>query len=87
MSGYVPPASTTFTGDPNHNFYIQQYQIDGAPITAAQPGAGGKMDRYLALANVPGDGTQGGLPMGQYDVTNLPEGKIAQQFVLADNSR
>ncbi|GAC1310977.1 MAG: acid phosphatase [Vulcanimicrobiaceae bacterium] len=68
LSAYVP--TTGMTGDPNHNFYLQQAQIDG-----------GRMDRYLAY-NGPG---QGGLTFGYYDATNLPEGKLAQQYVLADN--
>ncbi len=68
ISAYVPP--TGMTGDPNHNFYVQQAQIDG-----------GRMDRYLAY-NAPG---QGGLTFGYYDATNMPEGKLAQQYVLADN--
>lgn len=60
------------TGDPNHNFYLQQAQIDG-----------GKMDKYLAY-----DQTYngvGGLTFGYIDATNLPEGKLAQQYALADN--
>jgi len=68
ISAYVPPSDRT--GDPNHNFYVHQAQIDG-----------GRMDRYLAY-NVPG---QGGLTFGYYDATNMPEGKLAQQYVLADN--
>ena len=65
---YVPTTGTT--GDPNHNFFLQQAQIDG-----------GRMDRYLAYAG-PG---QGGLTFGYVDATNLPGGKLAQQYVLADN--
>lgn len=68
ISAYVP--TTGMTGDPNHNFYVQQAQIDG-----------GRMDRYLAY-NAAG---QGGLTFGYYDATNMPEGKLAQQYVLADN--
>lgn len=63
-------STSTLTGDPNHNFYIQQAEIDG-----------GKMDRYLAY---PSSG-QGALTFGYWDVTNFPEGKLAQQYVLADN--
>ncbi len=59
------------TGDPVHNFYIQQAEVDY-----------GKMDHYLAF---PAAGTQGALTMGYFDATNLPEGKLAQQYVLADN--
>jgi acid phosphatase len=70
LAAYVPPDSPAFTGDPNHNFFFQQYQIDG-----------GKMDRYVAIPS----SSAGGLPFGYYDATNLPEGKVAQQYVLADN--
>lgn len=68
LSAYVP--TTGFTGDPNHNFYLQQAQIDS-----------GRMDRFLAYG---GSGV-GGLTFGYYDATNMPEGKLAQQFVLLDN--
>ena len=40
---------------------------------------GGKMDRFI-----PWGGT-GGLVMSYYDATNLPLGKLAQEYVLADN--
>lgn len=40
---------------------------------------GGKMDRFI-----PWGGT-GGLVMSYYDATNLPHGKLAQGYVLADN--
>ncbi len=65
---------STLTGDPNHNFYVQQAEIDG-----------GKMDHYLAYANVPADGTQGGLPLGYWDTRSFPEGQIAQQYSVLDN--
>ncbi len=58
-----------FTGDPNHNFYIQQAQIDG-----------GAMDRYAAYGN-----GAGGQSMAYFDATQLPEGKLAQQYTLLDN--
>lgn len=40
---------------------------------------GGKMDGFVAWTNV------GGLVMSFYDATNLPVGKLAQEYVLADN--
>ena len=40
---------------------------------------GGRMDRFVAWSNV------GGLVMSYYDATNMPLGKLAQEFVLADN--
>jgi acid phosphatase len=40
---------------------------------------GGKMDRFVAGS------AAAGLVLGYYDATNLPEGKLAQQYTLADN--
>ncbi len=40
---------------------------------------GGKMDKFVAF------GGSGGLPLGYYDATNLPEGRLASQYTLADN--
>jgi phospholipase C len=40
---------------------------------------GGKMDRFIPW------GATGGLVMSYYDATDLPLGKLARQFVLADN--
>jgi acid phosphatase len=39
----------------------------------------GKMDRFVAWSDNPG------LVMGYFDVTDMPEGKLAQQYVLCDN--
>ena len=40
---------------------------------------GGRMDRFVAWTNV------GGLVMSYYDATNMPLGRLAREFVLADN--
>jgi phospholipase C len=40
---------------------------------------GGKMDKFVAW------GDSAGLVMSYYDGTNMPEGKLAQQFTLMDN--
>jgi phospholipase C len=40
---------------------------------------GGRQDKYVAWTDA------GGLVMGHYDATNMPEGKLAQQYTLADN--
>ena len=40
---------------------------------------GGKMDKFVALSN------NGGLVMSHYDATQMPEGKLAQEFTLCDN--
>lgn len=39
---------------------------------------GGKMDKFVAWSSA------AGLAMGHYDATNMPEGKLAQQYTLAD---
>lgn len=40
---------------------------------------GGKMDKFVAWSD------NGGLVLGYYDATNMPEGKLAQQYTMADN--
>jgi acid phosphatase len=40
---------------------------------------GGKMDKFVAWSD------NGGLTMGHYDATNMPEGRLAQQYTIADN--
>jgi phospholipase C len=40
---------------------------------------GGKNDKYVAASD------NGGLVMSYYDAQNMPEGKLAQQYVMADN--
>ncbi|HEX9247823.1 MAG TPA: alkaline phosphatase family protein [bacterium] len=40
---------------------------------------GGKMDKFIAWSDA------AGLVMSRYDATNLPEGTLAQRYVLADN--
>jgi phospholipase C len=40
---------------------------------------GGKMDKFIAWSD------NGGLVMSSFDATNLPEGKLAQEFTLCDN--
>jgi phospholipase C len=40
---------------------------------------GGKMDKFVAWSNT------GGLAMSYYDATDLPLGKLAKEYVLADN--
>jgi phospholipase C len=40
---------------------------------------GGRMDRFVAWTNV------GGLVMSHYDATSMPLGRLAREFVLADN--
>jgi phospholipase C len=40
---------------------------------------GGKMDKFVAISDA------GSLAMSYYDAVNLPEGKLAQQYVMDDN--
>ena len=40
---------------------------------------GGKMDKFIAWSD------NGGLVMSYFDATNMPEGKLAQEFTLCDN--
>jgi acid phosphatase len=40
---------------------------------------GGKMDKFVAWSDAKG------LVLGYYDASNMPEGKLARQYVLADN--
>jgi len=40
---------------------------------------GGKMDKFVAWSDA------AGLVMSYYDATNMPEGKLAQQYTMADN--
>ena len=40
---------------------------------------GGKMDKFVSWSD------NGGLVMSYYDATNMPEGKLAQDYTLADN--
>ncbi len=41
---------------------------------------GGKMDKFVAGSS------NGGLTMGYFDATQMPEGRLAQQFTIADNA-
>ena len=66
LAQFISPAEVA--GNPIHEFYREQYQIDG-----------GKMDKFVAWTDV------GGLVMSYYDATRMPEGRLAEQYVLADN--
>jgi phospholipase C len=66
LAEFVQPLEST--GDLVHDFYPEQYQIDG-----------GKMDKFVAWSDA------AGLAMSYYDATDWPVGRLAQQFVLADN--
>jgi len=63
--------------------YVPADQMTGNPIHRFYQQQyqinGGKMDRFVAW------GGTGGLVMSYYDATNFPLGKLARQYVLADN--
>ena len=65
------------TGDPNHNYWMQQAQIDG-----------GKMDKYLAYGGMYNGA--GGLSFGYIDATNLPKAssrKITRSPITSRRAR
>jgi len=63
--------------------YIPPDQRTGVPVhlfyTQQAQINGGKMDKFVAWSNT------GGLVMSYYDATQLPIGKLALQYTLADN--
>jgi len=63
------------TGDLWHIFWHEQIQIDNGVLEPAN----GRMDKFVAYSGNPG------LVLSYYDATNLPEGRIAQRFTMADN--
>ena len=82
------PVDTRFPADlPNQPFSLAKYAPAMAKV--ADPGAsfyqeqaeidGGKMDRFVL------DGKSGALPLGWYDATQLPLGRLAAQYTLLDH--
>jgi phospholipase C len=71
------PQNTTglLTGDITHVFWHNQLQIDNGALEPSN----GPNDKYVAYSSNPG------YVLSQYDATNLPEGKIAQHYTMADN--
>ena len=63
------------TGDITHVFWHNQLQIDNGVLETSN----GANDKYVAYSSNPG------YVLSQYDATNLPEGKIAQHYTMADN--
>ena len=64
------------TGDITHVFWHNQIQIDNGTLEASN----GANDKYVAYSSNPG------YVLSQYDATNLPEGRIAQHYTMADNT-
>ena len=73
LAQYVPPSAKT--GDIVHRFYHEQLQIDNGALEPSN----GNMDKFLTWSDNPS------LVQGYYDATNLPEGRLAQQYTMSDN--
>src|SRR3954452_3564210 len=83
-----PVADPRFPADlPNAPFDVAKYvppdQKTGAIVHRFYQNQyqidGGKNDKFVAWTDA------GGLTMSHYDATNMPEGKLAQQYTIADN--
>src|ERR1041385_7871700 len=68
-------AANATTGDIIHRFYHQQLQIDNGVL---EPAAG-SMDKFVTWSDNPG------LVLSYIDATDLPEGRLAQQYTICDN--
>ena len=73
LTQYVTNNQTT--GDIIHRFYHQQLQIDNGVLEPKN----GSLDKYVTWSDNPG------LVLSYIDATNLPEGKLAQEYTLCDN--
>lgn len=73
VSYYV--GTSNLTGDLIHRFYTEQLEIDNGIL---EPSIG-SMDKFMAWSDNPG------LVLSYFDGTTLPEGKLAQEYVLCDN--
>ena len=63
------------TGDIVHRFYHEQLQIDNGVLEPKN----GDLDKFVTWSDNPG------LVLSYIDATDLPEGKLAQQYTLCDN--
>jgi len=73
LTKYV--AATDTTGDLVHRFYHEQLQIDNGVLEPAN----GSMDKFVTWSDNPG------LVLSYLDATDLPEGRLAQQYTICDN--
>jgi len=73
LTQYV--ANTDLTGDIIHRFYHEQLQIDNGVLEPKN----GSLDKFVTWSDNPG------LVLTYIDATNLPEGKLAQEYTLCDN--
>jgi phospholipase C len=70
---YIHP--TDLTGDIVHRFYHEQLQIDNGVLEPKN----GDLDKFVTWSDNPG------LVLSYLNATNLPEGKLAQEYLLCDN--
>jgi phospholipase C len=77
LTKYIKPDA--FTGDIVHRFYHQQLQIDNGLLEPKLEPKNGGLGKFVTWSDNPG------LVLSYFDATNLPEGKLAQNFVLCDN--
>lgn len=66
--------SNALTGDIVHRFYHEQLQIDNGALEKKN----GNLDKFVTWSDNPG------LVLSYLDVTNLPEGRLAQRYTLCD---
>jgi phospholipase C len=70
---YIPAKGVT--GDIVHRFYHEQLQIDNGFLETKN----GDLDKFVTWSDNPG------LVLSYLDATNLPEGQLAQEYLLCDN--
>ena len=73
LTRFVAAGDTT--GDIIHRFYHEQLQIDNGVLEPSN----GSMDKFVTWSDNPG------LVLSYIDATDLPEGKLAQQYTMCDN--
>jgi acid phosphatase len=73
LTKYIQPEG--FTGDIVHRFYHQQLQIDNGALEPKNA----DLDKFVTWSDNPG------LVLSYFDATDLPEGKLAQEFLMCDN--
>ena len=75
LTKYKYIAANALTGDIVHRFYHEQLQIDNGLLESKN----GDLDKFVTWSDNPG------LVLSYIDATNLPEGRLAQQYTLCDN--
>lgn len=72
FTDYIP--ADGFTGDIVHRFYHEQLQIDNGKLEPKN----GDLDKFVTWSDNPG------LVLSYIDATAMPEGKLAQKYMLCD---